>query len=542
MNKQFFKKIVSASFVFFVTASMVISPLAGIKTAQAAGNIGTVTGWAWSYMPDRNDDNITAFANASHQGNVGEGMAAIAFSENESNPGTAVVHDPANNANSITLDNAGNLSGYAWSGGHFGVTSPNGQPWIGWINFCPGGLPPDTVSVNTNSGTGGILSNPNFDPNSNTAPNTPGTGTTSGSPTSGTNSPTSGINNPRVTPNNPKTNGGTPVFNGGTAGVADGGFVQQPATEARTNVFDRLFQSLFGRPVNPVNPKVAPTDAGVPEAVPGDITAQSATKTSVISLPLLLKKLFAPKIVYAQQQACGRIDLNTGVWSGWARAVVATNAQAEQTGGWDGWISLRGTGYGVQSNLQGCTQDCATSGFAWGDMVMGWIGFAGVKVTPPAVDMCENIPDNQTTVPLNAIHDPLKNTCDYCQNIARDQASVPNNMTQTPWPNGLGFNCEKETNEDMCPNDPPGGTVAHWTATVGHVINPGNLYCIVSNDICEDEAADNYGLPGECEYTCKNPNAINQGDPLPCQFPPGWCVTHPEDCPVTTGKPIYEET
>jgi hypothetical protein len=46
---------------------------------------------------------------------------------------------------------------------------------------------------------------------------------------------------------------------------------------------------------------------------------------------------------------------------GWARALA--------TGSWDGWISLRGTNYGV--GLSGTT----FSGFAWGGNVIGWLSF-----------------------------------------------------------------------------------------------------------------------------------------------------------------------
>jgi hypothetical protein len=51
---------------------------------------------------------------------------------------------------------------------------------------------------------------------------------------------------------------------------------------------------------------------------------------------------------------------------GWAKVLSADG------NGWDGWISLAGTGYGV--SFSGST----FSGYAWGSEVMGWISFSGV--------------------------------------------------------------------------------------------------------------------------------------------------------------------
>jgi len=72
------------------------------------------------------------------------------------------------------------------------------------------------------------------------------------------------------------------------------------------------------------------------------------------------------------------INLTTGAFSGWARALASSDAQA---GGWDGWIALtnNGTGgpaYGVTVNIT--TGD--VSGYAWGGDVMGWINFTGVHI------------------------------------------------------------------------------------------------------------------------------------------------------------------
>jgi hypothetical protein len=70
---------------------------------------------------------------------------------------------------------------------------------------------------------------------------------------------------------------------------------------------------------------------------------------------------------------------------GWARAL-------SYGGGWDGWISLSGTGYGV--TLSGTN----FASYAWGSDVVGWINFTGVIVgaAVPAPDLVAAIPSPVT--------------------------------------------------------------------------------------------------------------------------------------------------
>jgi len=57
-----------------------------------------------------------------------------------------------------------------------------------------------------------------------------------------------------------------------------------------------------------------------------------------------------------------RLDFATNQISGWARFL-------SNGGGWDGWLSLRNGSYGISRN------GCDLEGFAWGDLVVGWIKF-----------------------------------------------------------------------------------------------------------------------------------------------------------------------
>lgn len=62
-------------------------------------------------------------------------------------------------------------------------------------------------------------------------------------------------------------------------------------------------------------------------------------------------------------------NLQNGVMTGWLRALA-------NGGGWDGWISLSGSGYGVTQS------GAALSGYAWGNVVVGWLDFSPVTIPP----------------------------------------------------------------------------------------------------------------------------------------------------------------
>lgn len=59
--------------------------------------------------------------------------------------------------------------------------------------------------------------------------------------------------------------------------------------------------------------------------------------------------------------------LSSSYFAGWLKALSGSSAQS---GGWDGFINLSGPNYGVTQT------GSAFSGFAWGDMVVGWVDFS----------------------------------------------------------------------------------------------------------------------------------------------------------------------
>lgn len=75
-----------------------------------------------------------------------------------------------------------------------------------------------------------------------------------------------------------------------------------------------------------------------------------------------------------------KLNEDNGQISGWAKALAGRD-------GWDGWIHLRGSNYGVSVG------NCEWSGYAWGSDVVGWIHFKGSNYgVLGAGDSCVSIP------------------------------------------------------------------------------------------------------------------------------------------------------
>lgn len=75
------------------------------------------------------------------------------------------------------------------------------------------------------------------------------------------------------------------------------------------------------------------------------------------------------------------IDSN-GAMQGWMKAI---SGGSSQSGGWDGFISLSGSGYGPTRQADG-----SFSGYAWGDINVGWLSFQYAStdyVAEPVADL-----------------------------------------------------------------------------------------------------------------------------------------------------------
>lgn len=108
-----------------------------------------------------------------------------------------------------------------------------------------------------------------------------------------------------------------------------------------------------------------------------------------------------------------KVDMDTKELSGWVRALAGGTPEA---GGWDGWIKLRGSNYGVW--VDDSVSPAEFRGWAWGSDIIGWISFncsnQGVCGTSD-YKVVTSFAFNQAPT-VNGMQDP-DNTENYC-NIA----------------------------------------------------------------------------------------------------------------------------
>lgn len=170
--------------------------------------------------------------------------------------------------------------------------------------------------------------------------------------------------------------------------------------------------------------------------------------------------------------------------TGWARFLAGTGNNPS-AGGWDGWVSMSGTGYGV--TFTKATQQL--SGNAWGDDVVGWVGFnAIVPIVPVDIPGCMTV-GNSNYNPNATVDDgscaPDDNTC--------TGTNGNGGTMQVPWPNGTPkpYTCEQLT----C-NTPSGNTLVpfpYYAADYPGVLppqctcegNPTYPGCIIVDPFCD---------------------------------------------------------
>lgn len=76
-----------------------------------------------------------------------------------------------------------------------------------------------------------------------------------------------------------------------------------------------------------------------------------------------------------------RAKLNGNSLNGWLKALTGGTASS---GGWDGWISLSGSNYGVTES------GGVFSGYAWGSDVVGWVDFSLATASAPSCSLSAN--------------------------------------------------------------------------------------------------------------------------------------------------------
>jgi hypothetical protein len=125
--------------------------------------------------------------------------------------------------------------------------------------------------------------------------------------------------------------------------------------------------------------------------------------------------------------------------SGWLKAVGAAGD------GWDGWISLKGSGYGpTESNG-------VFSGYAWGSEVVGWVDFSDVR-TAYITDACPNIAGVQATIPQG--YSLQAGICVQCQYTCPTQTSVHDSCTGATTQCGIELVCSAGSSLCVAPISP----------------------------------------------------------------------------------------
>lgn len=104
-------------------------------------------------------------------------------------------------------------------------------------------------------------------------------------------------------------------------------------------------------------------------------------------------------IAACQSGATSKVQ--SGTWTGWLRSL---SGGTTGSGGWDGCISMSGSGYGVTYNAS----SGAFGGYAWGDTNVGWVDFSQVSTAAS----CQNLQgDNYCNGNSIYQHDVQGNAC-----------------------------------------------------------------------------------------------------------------------------------
>lgn len=135
--------------------------------------------------------------------------------------------------------------------------------------------------------------------------------------------------------------------------------------------------------------------------------------------------------------------------TGWIRFIAAKDEDTNTAGwqGWDGWVSLSGTGYGLEldkPDTNGVRKFLAGGDhYAWGSWIVGWVDFSNASVIQ---DMCLDIDGVQTSVPADRERDVFGNCPpkrDYCPTTIITNPNHPKYNQNDP--KTIGIQSEQDT-------------------------------------------------------------------------------------------------
>lgn len=199
--------------------------------------------------------------------------------------------------------------------------------------------------------------------------------------------------------------------------------------------------------------------------------------------------------------------------TGWIRFISGSST------GWDGWVSLSGTGYGLELDKPDTNgvRKFLTGKYAWGAWIVGWVDFTYASVK--GVDMCPNIPDVQTSVPAGTILD-VDGNCppprDECLTTNIQVSGNP--LNGQPDPKTLGVQTVLPTGYSV-----NGTQCGIWACTIKGYPQYNAGATISDNSLCQCPPGKTF-VDGQCKGDISNPGS----DICPSTIPYGGTTYDPK--------------
>jgi len=171
---------------------------------------------------------------------------------------------------------------------------------------------------------------------------------------------------------------------------------------------------------------------------------------------------------------------------GWAKALSADD------NGWDGWIALSGTSYGVTLTDTGSSQYDCTIDCVWGSNVVGWVDFSGVIVGTPAV-LVATLNVNSSGATSVLITGTMGDTTNYTKN---DISNISTTLTAPATSGGANF--------------------SGWTSGVcTELSSPTQFNCTISVTVGDTKTVTANFIGGAGNGQCSNPQTHYNCSPFP---------------------------